>query len=168
MSLEDLGNVGEFVAAIAVVVSLLYLAVQIRQNTRAVRSSVFSELQSEIRQNSFALASNEDLARIWRQANEDFESLTADERIRFFSHAMSQFSMYENVYFQHRNSMIEDEISEGWCSGMRFFLSRPAFKAYWANMSLVYSRSFQSFIEREQVRAEREIACQQGDVIDRP
>ena len=36
MSLEDLGNIGEFVAAVAVVVSLIYLAVQIRQNTRQV------------------------------------------------------------------------------------------------------------------------------------
>jgi hypothetical protein len=33
MSLEDLGNIGEFVAAAAVIVSLIYLAMQIRQNT---------------------------------------------------------------------------------------------------------------------------------------
>jgi hypothetical protein len=40
MSLEDLGNVGEFVAAVAVVVSLIYLAFQIRQNTRWLRASL--------------------------------------------------------------------------------------------------------------------------------
>ena len=34
MSLEDLGNIGEFVGAIAVVFSLIYLAFNIRQNTR--------------------------------------------------------------------------------------------------------------------------------------
>ena len=34
MTLEDLGNLGEFVGAIGVVVSLVYLALQIRQNTR--------------------------------------------------------------------------------------------------------------------------------------
>ena len=39
MSLEDLGNLGEFVGAIGVVVSLVYLAYQIRQNTAAVRAS---------------------------------------------------------------------------------------------------------------------------------
>jgi hypothetical protein len=39
MTLEDLGNIGEFVAAIGVIVSLVYLATQIRQNTKAVRSS---------------------------------------------------------------------------------------------------------------------------------
>ena len=36
-----LGNSGEFVGAIAIVVTLIYLAVQIRQNTSAVRASSF-------------------------------------------------------------------------------------------------------------------------------
>jgi hypothetical protein len=39
MSLEDLGNIGEFVAAVAVIVSLIYLAVRIRQNTRVLCSA---------------------------------------------------------------------------------------------------------------------------------
>ena len=36
---EILGNFGEFVAAIAVVITLGYLALQVRQNTRALQSS---------------------------------------------------------------------------------------------------------------------------------
>ena len=39
MTLEDLGNLGEFLGAIGVIASLVYLAVQIRQNTRAVNSN---------------------------------------------------------------------------------------------------------------------------------
>ncbi len=39
MTLQDLGNIGEFVAAIATLITLIYLAAQIRQNTRAVRSA---------------------------------------------------------------------------------------------------------------------------------
>jgi hypothetical protein len=74
-----------------------------------VKSSVYSELQSEVGQHAFAIACDESLARIWRQANEDMERLTDDERIRFFSFAMSQFGHWENVYFQHRHSMIDDE-----------------------------------------------------------
>jgi hypothetical protein len=33
MSLEDLGNIAELLAAVGVILSLIYLAVQIRQNT---------------------------------------------------------------------------------------------------------------------------------------
>jgi hypothetical protein len=39
MSLNDLANLGQIIGAIAVVISLIYLALQIRQNTNAVRSA---------------------------------------------------------------------------------------------------------------------------------
>jgi hypothetical protein len=43
MSLEDLGNIGEFVAAVGVIASLIYLAVQIRQNTDSLRAATFQD-----------------------------------------------------------------------------------------------------------------------------
>jgi hypothetical protein len=46
LSLEDLGNIGEFISALAVVISLIYLAVQIRQNTMQMRENTeISRLQ---------------------------------------------------------------------------------------------------------------------------
>jgi hypothetical protein len=42
MSLEDLGNIGEIVAAVGVIISLVYLAVQIRQNTKQITENVRS------------------------------------------------------------------------------------------------------------------------------
>ena len=39
MTLSDLGSLGEFVGSIAVVLSLIYLAFQIRQNTKSIRAS---------------------------------------------------------------------------------------------------------------------------------
>jgi hypothetical protein len=149
MTFDDLGNLGEFVAAIGVIVSLVYVAIQVRQNTRALRSSAIRELQAEVRQNAFALANDEALARIWRQANEDLGRLTEDERIRFFSLAMCQFSSYENLFFQHQSSTIDEETWQDFCKGMRFALSHPGYRSYWANMRSIYSSRFQSFVERE-------------------
>ena len=48
MNLEDLGNLGEFLAAIGVIVSLIYLALQIRQNTKSVRASTSRETARDI------------------------------------------------------------------------------------------------------------------------
>ena len=39
MSLNDLANLGQIIGAIAVVISLIYVALQIRQNTNAVRAA---------------------------------------------------------------------------------------------------------------------------------
>jgi len=42
-TLEALANVGEFVGAIGVIVTIGYLAVHIRQNTKAVRTSSYHQ-----------------------------------------------------------------------------------------------------------------------------
>ena len=45
MTLEQLGNIGEFVAALATLVTLAYLAVQIRQNTAQQRREELVSIQ---------------------------------------------------------------------------------------------------------------------------
>ena len=44
MNIQDLGSIGEFIAAIATLATLIYLAVQIRQNTAAVRGSTIQSV----------------------------------------------------------------------------------------------------------------------------
>jgi hypothetical protein len=43
MTLASLANVGEFLGGIAVIVSLVYVALQIRQNTKTIRGSTLQQ-----------------------------------------------------------------------------------------------------------------------------
>jgi len=47
MSLEDLANLGEFVGAIGVVVSFVFLAVQVRNNTKALRDAAAKDMLAD-------------------------------------------------------------------------------------------------------------------------
>jgi len=47
MTLNDLANIGQVIGAIAVVISLIYVALQIRQNTNAVRSATAQDCSSQ-------------------------------------------------------------------------------------------------------------------------
>ena len=44
MNLNDLANLGQIIGAIAVVISLIYVALSIRQNTNAVRAATAQSL----------------------------------------------------------------------------------------------------------------------------
>jgi hypothetical protein len=46
MSLNDLANLGQIIGAVAVVISLFYVASQIRQNTNAVRAATRSDIRA--------------------------------------------------------------------------------------------------------------------------
>jgi hypothetical protein len=66
MSLQDLGNLGEFIGALGVVVSLIYVAVQIRHNTRAVRDSAEKEMARDASDFLSQITENAEVARIYR------------------------------------------------------------------------------------------------------
>ena len=83
MSLEDLGNIGEFIAAIAVVLSLIYLAVQIRQNTRSVRMASHYAVMSEFRTNIRVLTQDPELASAYQAGLEHPDQLSDTDRARF-------------------------------------------------------------------------------------
>lgn len=70
LTLDDFGNLGEVVSAIAVVISLLYLGVQIRQSTRSVRSASFQELLNHIAEVNLRVGENPEIAELYRVASE--------------------------------------------------------------------------------------------------
>ena len=64
MTLQDLGNLGELVAAIAKVLTLGYLAIQLRQKTRALRTQTFQQSSMDMSLTANAIASGGELAEI--------------------------------------------------------------------------------------------------------
>ena len=62
MTLEDLGNIGEFVAAIATLITLIYLAAQIRRSSTAVEAATNQAVSDSTQQRLLAPAHNPELA----------------------------------------------------------------------------------------------------------
>ena len=65
MTIQDFGSLGELVAAIATFVALAYLAVQIRENTKAVRSELRGCVAALVQSASAVLGGNKDAASIF-------------------------------------------------------------------------------------------------------
>jgi uncharacterized protein YoxC len=79
MTVEQLGNIGEFVAAIATVITLIYLAFQLRQNTRALKATAFQNVTSEMGKNVEHIMDNGELAKILGKGATEPEMLTPAE-----------------------------------------------------------------------------------------
>ena len=80
MTLDDLGNVGEFIGAVAVVISLIYLAVQLRQGNQLQRSESTRTFMHEYNTALVQLA-DPALTKLYRQGSKDFEALSRDEQM---------------------------------------------------------------------------------------
>ena len=85
MTIEDLGNIGEFIAAIATIVTLVYLAVQVRQNTAALRSSTFQNICEQMAHNVEPIVSHGDVSDVLARGLSGLAGLSPSERVRFQS-----------------------------------------------------------------------------------
>ncbi len=147
MSWDAVAALGEISGAVAVVVSLLYLARQISQNTRAMRRSASHEsVQGMLNWFSHALA-DPDLTRIWTRGIERLEDLTEDELARF---ALLQFNLLkvaEDVHFQHREGAMDPGLWEGWSQLFEQYLGAPGSMTYWSRRRQLFSPPFQAYMD---------------------
>jgi hypothetical protein len=85
MNWEALGAIGEIVGAIAVVLTLGYLALQIRQNTRLLRATALSATADAYLSFNRLLGSDPASAYVFQVGLEDFPSLSEAEQRQFLN-----------------------------------------------------------------------------------
>ena len=118
---DAIGAIGEILGALAVFLTLVYLAVQIRQNTSSVRASTFHECASRAADLTRAIAEHKELARILRTGLGGLEQLEDDDdRFRFVLLLQNMFRQYEDLLFQYRAGTLSSESWEAWRYSLRF------------------------------------------------
>lgn len=124
MSILELGALGEFLGSIAVFVTLVYLSVQVRQNTRSMEDSKKLALAQTYQLRSDALqmmlvhaAASDHLAPIitkltaagYPENVAALETLSQDERQRFRLWQIAQETHWDNMFYQYQQGFIDDE-----------------------------------------------------------
>ena len=148
MSIADLGALGEFVASFGVIATLIYLAIQMRQNTQAVRLNTAQVVTEELQQMFSLLASDESLAQVFLEAGGVAE-LSDVSKVRYYTFTSNILRVCESGYLQNRENAIGPEHWEGIVRMMIDYSKMTAFDDYWANRKHWMSNEFQNFMDTE-------------------
>lgn len=153
MSLQDLGNLGEFVGAIAVVVSLVYLAAQIRQNTDSNKASAYEHVALSALDLNARLAQEEDLNRLFSSGVRDPGALSPQDRIRLTFVLYALFGNFEFIFLQHERSLIEPDAWERWSRTIAWYIAQPGVRSWWDAQPVPFDRRFSRFVEEQAIPA---------------
>ena len=143
-----LGNYGEFVGAVAVVATLGYLAVQIRQNTMSVRISAETALSHHVAAWSAEVVRDPDLGRIWDRAAEDPDSLTDDEKRRYLWYVAQLFELYEGQYHLFADGHIPARSWDSKATFMLRLLQLPLVEVWWTSRLPPLSTEFMNYLDK--------------------
>jgi hypothetical protein len=155
-SLQDLGNLGEFVGALGVVASLVYLTKQMQQNTRSVRAASFNSMV----QNSMNLLQHafidSEFADFLHRAESDPSSLTPQEAVRWNAYLTAVFRHFGNLVYQFRVGALDKEMWESYETTLEQHLRVPSWAAWFEENKALFSTSLVEQVERTRRRVEAE------------
>jgi len=147
LSLTECAQVAEVVAAIAVVISLIYVGIGLRDNTAAVRSASVQAITATSQNGLIAESTNADLSRLRRVGDDDPSSLDVDERYRYYTLYRQIWISFQNVYFQRDLGTVGADL---WATYQRIICSqftRPGVRATWEDHASVLDPAFVSVAE---------------------
>ena len=139
----------EGLTALGVVLSLVFVGIEIRQNTVAIRSSTQSELAVSSRDLLMGIASSPELASAWRRWLAG-EELDPDQELMAGLTLASYLRGIENVFLQVESGAVDDDALRGYgFVAIRGVAQSPYFEGFWESARGGFDSGFVSALEAE-------------------
>lgn len=144
LSWEALGAIGELVGAAAVLITLVYLALQMRQNTKAVRIAARTTLQDAFSGVADLLASSPEIAELYLKGCVDYRTLSRTDRLRFSSVLQNYLFSIDMLHEQASEGMME---TTSVLERIRPLFKQPGVRDWWSQNSGLFRPTFVRTVE---------------------
>jgi len=146
MTLQAMASVGEIIGAFAVVISVCYLAVQIRKQTMESRLSATRELATMHLDLLKVIATDDALPEIWLKAIEDYDSLRDVERLKasliFHDLLRNYEQQFIHIQAGHADGSYLDSINRIF----QDFLTFPGVQQWWGSSRHAFDDAFENHV----------------------
>lgn len=147
MTLEQASLIAQIVSAVAVIASLIFVGVQLKQATAAIRGSSSEAHAALYTDLVHSIIDNADFARIWWVGLTDPKALREDEWVRFVAYSSALFRQYETSRVQWQKGRLDNEHWHTVEQQATNFRDMPGLKAAWKVRGHWYSPDFRDWFE---------------------
>lgn len=132
MTLIEWGALGELIGGVAIIVSLLYVGAQVKQNTKAERASAAQAFVDIHAQLVLHISGNKVFRDIYWRGLGGLSALQGNETAAFGAWCIQTFRAWESFYFQWKEGVFEDELWAGWQRQFTDLFGYPGIQELWA------------------------------------
>ena len=148
MTIQDLGSLGELVAALATIATLIYLAMQIRHNTVSVRASTYQALVESYSDFSLLVGRDPETARIFQLGLVRSPDISESDQFRFNMIMLGAARRWENAFYQHARGFVDPDHWQTTELHLARIMSWPGVLRCWSEAKPFYSDRFVEFVDR--------------------
>jgi hypothetical protein len=153
INLDPLGNIGEFLGATAVVISLLYLARQVSQNTDYIRASNYRALAEAVNQLNRLILESASLPRLIVAAAQGREAFSDEDWIRYSAFINQAALTFELALYFHTRGMYHEPGFEAYRQIILDLLASPAGQDWWSETQETWNAELRAYLNEQLVKA---------------
>ena len=149
MNWEAIGAIGEVLGAILVGATLIYLAFNLRQNTKALTASTFQAVSTSMAANMEFFAGDPTISALLLKAQGGLGELTAEERARIGWVMTMAFRRIETVFVQRSLGVIDNRLTQGFERSAISGFATGGPREWWETSKLAFSDDFASWFDQQ-------------------
>jgi hypothetical protein len=147
LTLEQAYYIGELLGVFAIVASLIYLALQLRQRTKLIRLSTLHHISSLYVSVMDMHSHNQEASDLWFKGLNDFDNLNQGQRTRFMIFMGATMRILNEQFYQWQEGALDKQIWQGMKGPIDDIAQHSGFKAYWEIRCHQFSESFQEYVD---------------------
>ena len=142
MNWEALGAIGETLGAVAVLITLGYLAVQVRQSTQAMKASALRSVQDVV-----ALTEKNERYIAYLMKAQRKEPLTAEERAHMVERYLTIMRTFERIWQEHKLGAVSQYQFEQHLDLLRWAMSTSEPRRMWEHLGNAFDPEFRAVVD---------------------
>jgi len=153
MNWEAVAALGQIVGALAVVLSLAYLAAQIRQNTIRVRRGSTADAIGAFREWNYHIIADPSTRQVFLKGTRGIENLSDDEKAQFWAFIFNLFKTAELLHFQYVNGAMDEGVWAGWEKLLSSYVTTVGSLQFYRERRQLFSPGFQEWVDDQDPEA---------------
>jgi len=149
MKLEKWALVAEIVGALAIVLSLIFVGLEIRGNTRVTTLNLDRAVDQQNLALNLAITNSADFAELPVRGELDRDGLNTAERARFDNYCLSRFGAYENVVDDFASGFIAEDDFDVWAVHFKYRFDKPGYRQFWIEYRSEYFVNFRAWTDEQ-------------------
>ncbi len=147
LKLSELANIAEVIGAFAVVVSLIYVGVQVNDSNSAVRSSSVNDANVAVQEWYMQIGSDEQTSRLFYSALMSDEAKSNEDEFQFIMMFHGVFLAFQNSYLMAEEGTIDSELVNGLTGAILTVKDTPGMKRYWRQRRTTLHPRFVRYVD---------------------
>ena len=146
MDLHLLVDISAIFGSIALVVSVLLLALELRESNRLIKAANTQALVSLSTPFNMGLIQDRKMAEFYVHGARQFASMDEIDRYRYKSLLIWWLIFHENIYYQWRQGLLDKHTFKPWTKDLKVFIVQQDLGVHWGLMHNLFQDEFSNFV----------------------